>query len=139
MLNNDEDTVNYRSSPSAVFLRKGVLKICSRFTGENLSRSAISIKLTTIEVVYNLSSVKNDVWILLWILLLNLSYETKYNIQSHLFSIKEGAGKESTLFKAKWKVVLVKLAALLKKNFPYETFSNKVNKESNDTCRYPTE
>ena len=30
-----EANVMYRSSPSAVFLRKGVLKICSRFTGEH--------------------------------------------------------------------------------------------------------
>ena len=42
-----------------------------------------------------------------------------------LFSITEGAKIESTLLKAKWKVVPVKLAALLKRNFPYETFSSK--------------
>ena len=35
----------YRSSSSKVFLRKGVLKICSEFTGEHPCRSAISIKL----------------------------------------------------------------------------------------------
>ena len=34
-----------RSSPSEVFLGKGVLKICSKFTGEHPCRSAISIKL----------------------------------------------------------------------------------------------
>ena len=33
-----------RSSPSKVFLREGVLKICSKFTGEHPCRSAISIK-----------------------------------------------------------------------------------------------
>ena len=33
-----------RSSPSEVFLREGVLKICSKFTGEHPCRSAISIK-----------------------------------------------------------------------------------------------
>ena len=33
-----------RSSPSMVFLLKGVLKICSKFTGEHPCRSAISIK-----------------------------------------------------------------------------------------------
>ena len=35
----------YRSSRPEVFLRKGVLKICSKFTGEHPCRSAISIKL----------------------------------------------------------------------------------------------
>ena len=35
----------FRSSHPDVFLRKGVLKICSTFTGEHPCRSAISIKL----------------------------------------------------------------------------------------------
>ena len=35
----------YRSSHPEVFLRKGVLKICSKFTGEHPCQSAISIKL----------------------------------------------------------------------------------------------
>ena len=34
----------FRSSPPEVFLRKGVLKICSKFTGEHPCRSVISIK-----------------------------------------------------------------------------------------------
>ena len=34
-----------RSSPSEMFLGKYVLKICSKFTGENPCRCAISIKL----------------------------------------------------------------------------------------------
>ena len=34
-----------RSSPSEVFLRKGILKICRKFTGEHPCRSVISIKL----------------------------------------------------------------------------------------------
>ena len=34
-----------RSSPPEVFLGKGVLKICSKFTGEHPCRSLISIKL----------------------------------------------------------------------------------------------
>ena len=33
-----------RSSPSEVFLRKGVLKICDKFTGEHPLRSVISMK-----------------------------------------------------------------------------------------------
>ena len=36
---------SFRSSHPEVFLRKGVLKICSKFTGENPCRSSISIKL----------------------------------------------------------------------------------------------
>ena len=35
----------WRSSPPEVFLGKGVLKICSKFTGEHPCRSVISIKL----------------------------------------------------------------------------------------------
>ena len=35
----------FRSSPPEEFLRKGVLKICSKFTGQHPCRSAISIKL----------------------------------------------------------------------------------------------
>ena len=34
-----------RSSHSAVFLRKGVLKVCSKFTGEHPCQSVISIKV----------------------------------------------------------------------------------------------
>ena len=35
----------YKCSPPEVFLRKGVLEICSKFTGEHPCRSVISIKL----------------------------------------------------------------------------------------------
>ena len=38
-------SLKYGSSPSEVFLGQGVLKICSKFTGEHPCRSAISIKL----------------------------------------------------------------------------------------------
>ena len=38
----------FRSSHPKVFLRKGALKICSKFTGEHPCRSAISIKLQSI-------------------------------------------------------------------------------------------
>ena len=43
----------YRSSHSDVFLRKSVLKICSKFTGEHPCPSAISIKLQSnlIEII----------------------------------------------------------------------------------------
>ena len=34
-----------RSSPSEVFFRKGVLKLCSKFTGEHPCRNVISLKL----------------------------------------------------------------------------------------------
>ena len=37
--------LSYRSSHQEVFLRKGVLKICSKFTGEHPYQSVISIKL----------------------------------------------------------------------------------------------
>ena len=36
--------VNIRRSPPEVFLGKGTLKICSKFTGEHHCRSLISIK-----------------------------------------------------------------------------------------------
>ena len=35
----------FRSIPREVFFKKGVLKICSKFTGEYPCRSAVSIKL----------------------------------------------------------------------------------------------
>ena len=35
----------FRSSPSEVFLRKVVLKACSKCTGEHLRQTAISVKL----------------------------------------------------------------------------------------------
>ena len=38
-------TLSFRSSHPKVFLRKGALKICSKFTREHPYRSAISIKL----------------------------------------------------------------------------------------------
>ena len=43
----------FRSSHPDVFLRKGVLKICRKFTGEHPCRSAISIKLQSnlVEIV----------------------------------------------------------------------------------------
>ena len=40
-----ENLANTRSSHSEVFFWKGVLKICSKFTGDYPCRSAISIKL----------------------------------------------------------------------------------------------
>ena len=40
-----QTTVYYRSSRPEVFLGKGVLKICSKFTGKHPCRSAISKKL----------------------------------------------------------------------------------------------
>ena len=45
MLGQDDNMINGRSSHPEVFLGKGALKICSKFTGEHPCRSAISIKL----------------------------------------------------------------------------------------------
>ena len=47
-------TIN-RSSHSEVFLRKGVLKICSKFTGEHPCRSAISISFIEIALRHGCS------------------------------------------------------------------------------------
>ena len=41
---------NDRSSPQEVFLRKGVLKICSKFAGEHPCRSVISINCNFIKI-----------------------------------------------------------------------------------------
>ena len=50
----------------------------------------------------------------------------KLNINlATMFTKKEGDRIGSTPFKAKWEVVPVKLAALLKSNFLYETFTSK--------------
>ena len=46
-----------------------------------------------------------------------------------LFTKKERARIEITLLKANWGVAPVKLAALLKRNFLYETFSSKVSEK----------
>ena len=54
-------TLHFRSSFPEVFLEKGILKICSKFTGEHPCRIAISIKLQSnfIEIAlwYGCSSV----------------------------------------------------------------------------------
>ena len=42
---NSAPLTTFRSSRPEVFLRKSVLKICSKFTGEHPCRSVISIKL----------------------------------------------------------------------------------------------
>ena len=49
----EEALTSYRSSPLEVFLRKSVLTICSKVTGEHPCRSVISIKLQSnfIEIV----------------------------------------------------------------------------------------
>ena len=47
-LNNLE---NFRSSHPEMFLEKGVLKICSKFTGEHPCRSVTSIKLQSRETL----------------------------------------------------------------------------------------
>ena len=43
--NLDQASMEYRSSHPEVFLVKGVLKFCSKFTGEHPCRNMISIKL----------------------------------------------------------------------------------------------
>ena len=45
MTQTDYPRVIFRSSRPEVFLSKGVLKICSKFTGEHPCQSAISVKL----------------------------------------------------------------------------------------------
>ena len=55
---------NFRSSGPEVFLGKGVLKICSKFTGDRPCESAISIKLLHI---FRTTFLKNTSgWLLLW-------------------------------------------------------------------------
>ena len=48
-----------RSSRPEIFLRKGVLKICSRFTGEYPCRSVISIKLQSMGVRHGCSTLNS--------------------------------------------------------------------------------
>ena len=53
--------INYRSSCPEVFLRKGVLKICSKFTGEHPCRNVISIKLLcTFDRIFKQSTKSNQ-------------------------------------------------------------------------------
>ena len=86
---------SYRSSPSELFLGKGVLKICSKFTGEHPCRSAISIKLQRCSPV-NLLHIfrtpfpKNTYgWLLLeeFLYLITL-YKQKFLIQPKIFNSK---------------------------------------------------
>ena len=44
-LSHNNHVLMYRSNRPEVFLKKGILKICSKFTGEHPYRSVISIKL----------------------------------------------------------------------------------------------
>ena len=54
-----------RSSNTEVFLGKGILKICSKFTGEHACRSVISIKLHLL-VIFRTYFLKNIYgWLLL--------------------------------------------------------------------------
>ena len=55
---------NFRSSGPEVFLGKGVLKICSKFTGDHPCESAISIKLLHILRTTFLKNTSG--WLLLW-------------------------------------------------------------------------
>ena len=57
--------VRFRSSHPEVSLRKGVLKICSKFTGEHPCRNVISIKLQSISI---------EIPLLHWYPLVNLLY-----------------------------------------------------------------
>ena len=57
----------YRSSYQEMFLRKGVLKICSKFTGEHPCQSVISIKLQS-NRYRNMLETVIQLWKLKWIL-----------------------------------------------------------------------
>ena len=45
LLNQQKQTIRCRSSHPEVFLRKGILKICIKFIGENPCRSVVSRKM----------------------------------------------------------------------------------------------
>ena len=62
----------------------------------------------------------DTVWILI---LLNFNYERKYK-SSHTVYNKRRSQNIELLFKAKCHTVTLDLAALSKRNFPYETFSS---------------
>ena len=55
-----------RSSPPEVFLQKGILKICSKFTGEHPCRSVISIKLFPCRSAISIKLLCDFVEIILW-------------------------------------------------------------------------
>ena len=66
----------------------------------------------TNEVVYFLSLIKDDVWYVRILPLLNFSYKLKINLATW-FTKKVGSRIGSSFFKVKWEVLPVKLAALL--------------------------
>ena len=51
-----------RNSPPEVFLEKGVLKICSKFTGEDPCQSVISIKLLCFADLRPATLLKKRLW-----------------------------------------------------------------------------
>ena len=55
-----------RSSPPEVFLQKGILKICIKFTGEHPCRSVISIKLFPCRSAISIKLLCDFVEIILW-------------------------------------------------------------------------
>ena len=78
----------YRTSPPEVLLGKGVLKICSTFTGEHPCRSMISIKLQSnfIEIALRLGSSPVN---LLHIFQYTLLYEHLWRIGSINILVKK--------------------------------------------------
>ena len=75
----------YRRSYPGVFLRKSVLKVCSKFTGEHPCRSAISIKLHSNFIVIELRCGCSSVNLLLIFrtpFLMNISVQLLLNVEN---------------------------------------------------------
>ena len=78
----------FRSSHPEVVLRKGVLQICSNFTGVHPCRSAISIKLQSIasaSIEWNSSNQREMLHYVCWLSLMYLIFCWLLSFKMHLF------------------------------------------------------
>ena len=74
----------FRSSCPEVFLRKGVLKICSKFTEEHLCRSVISTKLQSnmVKQYGKTRVISHELRVMSW-KLKSTSWNSKVRVQIH--------------------------------------------------------
>ena len=90
----------HRRNPPEVFLRKGVLKICNKFTGEQTCQSATSINLVASEF--------KEIWETFHIALCNLTplIRNEINLFTIIRSFIRKEEDTSDLQSAWWKTIL---------------------------------
>ena len=104
-----------RNSRSEVFLRKGVLKICSRFTGEHPRRSVISIKLLCLNLLCNFI----EITLRHGCSPVNLLhiFRTSFTKNTSGLLLLNQIKSEVAFFQVSWKLaILIMLASIIRKN-----------------------